>query len=85
MQRWMEIASRQWGVVRRDQLGLSDDATWRLIKDQVLIEVLPCVYRMVGTALTWHQTLMAAKSLGRRGSRGLTPLRRRSLVARRLF
>ena len=60
MQRWNEIASRQWGVVRRDQLGLSDDMIWRLIKDQALIEVLPCVYRVAGTAQTWHQALMTA-------------------------
>jgi hypothetical protein len=60
MERWSEIAARQWGVVRRDQLGLSDDAIWWLIKDQALIEVLPCVYRVAGTAQTWHQDLMAA-------------------------
>jgi hypothetical protein len=60
MERWKEIGSRQWGVVRRDQLGLSDDAIWGLIKDRTLIEVLPCVYRVAGTAETWHQALMAA-------------------------
>jgi hypothetical protein len=60
MERWKEIGSRQWGVVRRDQLGLSDDAIWGLIKDRTLIEVLPCVYRVAGTAQTWQQALMAA-------------------------
>jgi hypothetical protein len=60
MERWKEIGSRQWGVVRRDQLGLSDDAIWGLIKDRTLIEVLPCVYRVAGTAETWQQALMAA-------------------------
>jgi hypothetical protein len=60
VERWSEIAARQWGVVRRDQLGLSNDTIWRLIKDQALIEVLPCVYRVAGTAPTWHQALMAA-------------------------
>src|SRR3981081_2025486 len=64
MERWKEIASRQWGVVRRNQLSLSDDAIWWLIRDQTLIEVLPSVYRVAGTAQTWHQALMAARLWG---------------------
>lgn len=63
MERWREVASRQWGAVGRDQLrvaGLSDDAIWRLIKEELLIEVLPRVYRVAGTAEHWNQSLMAA-------------------------
>src|SRR5437879_2760870 len=56
------MASRQWGTISRDQLrvaGLSDDAIWRLIKDRMLIEILPRVYRLAGAAQNWHQRLMA--------------------------
>jgi very-short-patch-repair endonuclease len=62
VERWQEIASRQWGAIGRDQLrvaGLSDDAIWRLIKDGMLIETLPRVYRLAGAAENWHQGLMA--------------------------
>ena len=57
------MAARQWGAVGRDQLraaGLSEDAVWRLIKDQRLVEILPRVYRVAGAAQHWHQSLMAA-------------------------
>jgi hypothetical protein len=33
---------------------------WWLIKDQTLIEALPCVYRVAGTAQIWPQAPMAA-------------------------
>jgi hypothetical protein len=60
MDRWSEVTSRQWGAVHRDQLRLSDDSIWWLTKQQTLTEVLPCVYRVAGTAQTWHQALEAA-------------------------
>jgi very-short-patch-repair endonuclease len=63
VERWQEIASRQWGAISRDQLrvaGLSDDAIWRLIKEGMLMEILPRVYRLAGAAQNWHQGLMAS-------------------------
>jgi predicted DNA-binding transcriptional regulator AlpA len=63
VERWREVAARQWGAVSRDQLraaGLSDDTIWRLLKDERLVEVLPRVYGVGGAASGWHQSLMAA-------------------------
>jgi hypothetical protein len=63
VERWKEVASRQWGVVARPQLravGLSEDQIWRLILSGHLVEILPAVYRAAGTAENWHQALMAA-------------------------
>jgi very-short-patch-repair endonuclease len=63
MERWLEVASRQHGLVTRPQLlriGFNDDGIWHRLKTQLLEEALPGVYRLRGTSRTWEQRVMAA-------------------------
>lgn len=54
------IARRQHGIVARRQSGLSDSAWRRALAAGTLIEVHPRVARLVGTADTAEQRIMAA-------------------------
>src|ERR1051326_6587337 len=57
------LAASQYGVLTRTQSlksGLSEDAAFRRMRTGAWEPVLPSVYRVAGTPVTWFQRLMAA-------------------------
>jgi len=61
--RWEFVASRQYGLVSRQQAretGLSRTQIWWLLARGSLIRVLPSVYQAAAAPETWPQPLMAA-------------------------
>src|SRR6266571_34587 len=63
MERWREVAARQFGAIGRSQLvalGHTDDAIWRLLRQGELEDALPGVYRINGAPRSWLQDLRIA-------------------------
>src|SRR5712692_1746015 len=63
MERWMEVAGRQHGVITRAQMrraDITEDSIRWKGEAGLIEEVLPNVFRLGGAAQTWEQRLSAA-------------------------
>src|SRR5260370_17753490 len=63
MERWLEVASRQHGLVTRPQLlriGFNDEGICHRMKTQLVEGALTGVYGVRGASRTWEQRVMAA-------------------------